>query len=240
MIATQNPKRFLGPLVAALALASFSSAQLALEWSGGFLGERTTFSITGGPPGKLYFWLPGLTDPTIAIAAALILFAVPLSLRGGERALHWEDTAKLPWGVVLLFGGGFSLAEAMRDSGLAAWIGDAASGRDVPLPVLLIVIGALFVFLTEMTSNVATANMAMPVMAGAAAAVGAEPLQLMAAAALASSMAFMLPVATPPNAIVFGSGYLTVGQMARAGVVLNVIAVAIVTFAVLYLLPVLG
>jgi sodium-dependent dicarboxylate transporter 2/3/5 len=128
----------------------------------------------------------------------------------------------------------------MSESGLAAWIGSGVSGLDfVPAWVVFLVVAALFVFLTELTSNVATATMAMPIMAGAAAGLGLDPLALMTAAALSASMAFMLPVATPPNAIVFGSGYLTIPQMARAGFWLNLVAIALVTLATLFLVPLL-
>jgi sodium-dependent dicarboxylate transporter 2/3/5 len=126
----------------------------------------------------------------------------------------------------------------MDQSGLAAWIGSAVAALDaVPLIVIIAVVVALVVFLTELTSNIATTNMAMPVMAGAAVGLGEPPLMLMATAALAASMAFMLPVATPPNAIVFGSGYLTVPQMARAGLVLNLLAIIAITTIGTLLIP---
>jgi sodium-dependent dicarboxylate transporter 2/3/5 len=140
--------------------------------------------------------------------------------------------------VLVLFGGGLSLARAMDQSGLAAWIGGAVSALGtVPVIVIIAVVVALVVFLTELTSNIATTNMAMPVMAGAAVGLGIPPLMLMATAALAASMAFMLPVATPPNAIVFGSGYLTVPQMARAGLILNLLAIVAITLIGTLLIP---
>ncbi len=127
----------------------------------------------------------------------------------------------------------------MERSGLASWIGGAVAGLEtVPVIVLLAAVATLFVFLTEITSNIATATMAMPVMAGVAGGLGMEPLYLMATAVLGCSMAFMLPVATPPNAIVFGSGYLTIPQMSRAGIWLNLIAIAVVTTAATLLIPV--
>jgi sodium-dependent dicarboxylate transporter 2/3/5 len=140
--------------------------------------------------------------------------------------------------VLVLFGGGLSLARAMDESGLAAWIGGAVSALGgIPLIVIIAVVVTLVVFLTELTSNIATTNMAMPVMAGAAVGLGTPPLMLMATAALAASMAFMLPVATPPNAIVFGSGYLTVPQMARAGLILNLLAIVAITLIGTLLIP---
>ncbi|GMR11838.1 MAG: DASS family sodium-coupled anion symporter [Gemmatimonadota bacterium] len=182
---------------------------------------------------------PGVRDSTIAMAAALALFLIPVNWRKGIFALDWPTARRIPWGVLVLFGGGLSLARAMERSGLASWIGGAVGGLEtVPVIVLLAVVAALFVFLTEITSNMATATMAMPVMAGVAAGLGMEPLHLMATAVLGSSMAFMLPAATPPNAIVFGSNYLTIPQMSRAGIWLNLIAIAVITTAATFLIPV--
>ncbi|MCZ6598766.1 MAG: DASS family sodium-coupled anion symporter [Planctomycetota bacterium] len=185
-------------------------------------------------------WAPAIKDSTIAIAAALTLFLLPVSWSKGQFALDWDTAKKVPWGVMLLFGGGLSLARAMEHSGLAEWIGSGVASLDfLPVWILLGVVAVLFVFLTEITSNVATCTMAMPVMAAAAVGLGIEPLILMGTAALSASMAFMLPVATPPNAIVFGSGYLTIAQMVRAGIWLNLIAIALVTAAALLLVPTL-
>ncbi len=181
---------------------------------------------------------PGVEDSTIAIAASVALFLLPVDWRRGVFALDWPTARKIPWGVLVLFGGGLSLARAMDKSGLAAWIGSRVAGMS-GLPVVLIVaaVAVLFVFLTEITSNTATATMAMPVMAGAAAGLGLAPITLMATAALASSMAFMLPVATPPNAIVFASEYLTIPEMSRAGFWMNMVAVALTALAGAFLVP---
>jgi sodium-dependent dicarboxylate transporter 2/3/5 len=183
-------------------------------------------------------WAPSVSDSTIAIAAAIALFLLPVDLKRGEFVLDWKTAKKIPWGVLVLFGGGLSLARAMDRSGLAAWIGGAVAGLGT-IPTVLIVafVVALFALLTEFTSNTATATMAMPIMAGAAMGLGVEPVTLMTSAALATSMAFMLPVATPPNAIVFSSGYLTVSQMFKAGVVLDVLAVGVITAAATFLIP---
>jgi sodium-dependent dicarboxylate transporter 2/3/5 len=163
---------------------------------------------------------------------------LPVNWRKGEFVLDWRTARRIPWGVLVLFGGGLSLARAMEQSGLAAWIGGAvASLQTVPTIALIVVVATLVVFLTELTSNVATTSMAMPVMAGAAVGLDIAPLLLMTTAALSASMAFMLPVATPPNAIVFGSGYITVPQMSRAGVVLNVMAIATITLLGSVLIP---
>ena len=174
--------------------------------------------------------LPGLSDAGIAVAAALLLFVIPVPRSRFAVALNWESAKNIPWGILLLFGGGLALAGAFADSGLTNWIGGGLQQlQGVPRPVVYLATAALFVFLTELTSNTATAALGMPLVAGAALGLGLEPLPLMAVAALASSMAFMLPVATPPNAIVFGSGKLQIADMARAGLWLNFLAIFWVT-----------
>jgi sodium-dependent dicarboxylate transporter 2/3/5 len=176
--------------------------------------------------------LPGISDPAIAIAAAVVLLVTPLRGQRFRVALDWESASKIPWGILLLFGGGLALAAAFEASGLSQWLGGLlASLRGVPLPVVMLVTAAVFVFLTELTSNTATAALGMPLMAGVALGLGLPALPLMATVAVASSMAFMLPVATPPNAIVFGSGRIRPGEMARAGIVLNVMSILITTVA---------
>ena len=183
-------------------------------------------------------WAPFVSDSTIAIAAAMALFLLPVDLKRGEFVLDWKTARRIPWGVLVLFGGGLSLARAMDRSGLAAWIGGAVAGLGtIPTVLIIAFVVALFALLTEFTSNTATATMAMPIMAGAAMGLGVEPVMLMTSAALATSMAFMLPVATPPNAIVFSSGYLTVPQMFKAGIVLDIVAVGVITAAATFLIP---
>jgi len=181
---------------------------------------------------------PGVTDSTIAMAAAVSLFLLPVDWREGRFALSWSRAREIPWGVLILFGGGLSLARAMEASGLAGWIGGSVADLEgVPTVVVVLAVTVLFVFLTEITSNTATSTMAMPIMAGVAGGLATNPLTLMSAAALSASMAFMLPVATPPNAIVFGSGYLTIGRMARAGFWANLIAIIAVTAAASVIVP---
>jgi solute carrier family 13 (sodium-dependent dicarboxylate transporter), member 2/3/5 len=178
--------------------------------------------------------LPGLSDPGIAIAAALVLFVCPVSLRERRFALDWESAQRIPWGVLILFGGGLALAEAFTASGLAEWIGHQLEGlRGAPPAVVIGTVVLLFVLLTELTSNTATAAMAMPIMAALAPAVDIAPRTLMAAAALGSALGFMLPVGTPPNALAYGTGAVTSGDMARAGVWLDVAAAIVITAAVL-------
>ncbi len=184
-------------------------------------------------------WLPEVRDSTIAMAGAMALFLFPLDLRRGRFTLEWPVARRIPWGVLVLFGGGLSLARAMDRSGLAAWIGSGVESlSNVPPIVLFLVVATLFVYLTEVTSNTATATMAMPIMAGAAMGLGEPALPFMATAAMAASMAFMLPVATPPNAIVFGSGLLSIQQMVKAGFWLNLISIVVVTLAATFLVAV--
>ena len=214
-----------------------TGAVFALTAAAWVLRSEKTFGDVTIP--GIETWAPGVQDSTIAIIAALVLFLAPVDGRRGEFALDWTTARRIPWGVLVLFGGGLSLARAMDQSGLAAWIGGAVGSLDaVPVLVIVAFVATLIVFLTELTSNTATASMAMPVMAGAAAGLGFEPLTLMTTAALGASMAFMLPVATPPNAIVFGSGYLTIPQMARAGVLLNLCSIVLITTLATLLIPV--
>ena len=168
--------------------------------------------------------IPGLSDTGIAMAAGLLLFLLPVDLGRGEFVLTWEWATRLPWDALLLFGGGLSLAAAISDTGLAEWIGEAMSGLGgLPHLLLVILVTATIVFLTELTSNTATAAAFLPVLGSVALGIGENPLLLVVPAALAASCAFMLPVATPPNAIVYGSSFVSVPQMARAGVWLNLL-----------------
>lgn len=173
-------------------------------------------------------------DSTIAMAAALVLFLLPVDFKKRRFLLDWPSLSGMPWGILLLFGGGFSLAEAFVSSGLAAWIGglflqfNAVSTMGLILGTCLITMA-----ITEMTSNTATATMILPVVASAAIAMGLHPFTLMIPAALSASCAFMLPVSTPPNAIVFGSGQLSIPQMAKSGLALNLIA-AVLIVALMY------
>ncbi|MEQ3553736.1 SLC13 family permease [Pseudonocardia nematodicida] len=189
-------------------------------------------------------WLGEFNDTAIAILAGIVLFLMPASTTPpGEAAeaegaprryrmlLVWDDAQKgLPWGVLLLFGGGLALAGAVSASGLDEFIGTSVAGLGV-LPILLLVgaIVAIVLLLTEVTSNTATAATFIPVLGGVAIGIGADSMTLLIPAALAATCAFMLPVGTPPNAIVFGSGVVTIGQMARGGVWLNIVGVLLIT-----------
>ncbi len=177
--------------------------------------------------------VPGLSDAGIAMAAAVLLFVLPGRVDGRRTLLDWDTARKVPWGILLLFGGGLALAAAFESSGLTEWLGYRLQGlQGVPFPLVVFVTAGLFVVLTELTSNTATAALGMPLMAGVAAGLGVAALPLMVTVALAASMAFMLPVATPPNAIVFGSGKVPSQAMARAGLGLNLVAVGVVSLMV--------
>jgi len=179
--------------------------------------------------------LPQLTDAGIAMSAAVALFLLPTG--SGTPLLQWQDVQKgVPWGILLLFGGGFALAEAMRRSGVTLYLGGWIHSMD-GVPVLLVIASVclLLTFLTELTSNTATASILVPVTAGAAVALGQHPLLLALPAALSASFAFMLPVATPPNAIVFSTGQVGIRHMAITGFALNLIGVVLVT-ALMYAL----
>jgi len=182
---------------------------------------------------------PMMSDATIAILGAVALFVIPVNLRAGEFIMGWGAAKRIPWGILLLFGGGISLAEAFQVSGLAQWLAGLLSGLSgAPMVLIMLAVVTLAIFLTEMTSNTATATMLMPIMASLALAVGINPFATMVTAAVATSFAFMLPVATPPNAIVFGSGYISIPTMARTGVILNFLGIIVVTLIATLWLPV--
>lgn len=167
------------------------------------------------------------SDATVAMLGAILLFAFPA--KSGGRVLEWRDAKTVPWGIVLLFGGGFALADAFAETGLSNWIGGFLAGLgEVSLPVLVLSVALAMTFLTEFTSNTATASLMLPILASVGVGLQTDPRILMIPAALAVSSAFMLPVATPPNAIVFGSGELTVKDMMKAGLALNLIGAAVI------------
>ena len=181
-------------------------------------------------------YIPNLSDTGIAIFAAVVMFLLPVDFKKGEFVLHWADAKKLPWEVLILFGGGLSLAAAITSTGLAEWIGMSLGGLD-RLPIIILIMSSLLViiFLTEITSNTATAAAFLPVLASVAIVMGQDPLLLVIPAAVGASCAFMLPVATPPNAIIYGSGLISIPQMARAGFIFNILMVFIIT-GMMYLL----
>ncbi|PSL50983.1 sodium-dependent dicarboxylate transporter 2/3/5 [Salsuginibacillus halophilus] len=182
---------------------------------------------------------PNIDDTLIAITGAVVLFLIPSVRYQGEKLMDWHTAKDVPWGILILFGGGLAIAGAFGDTGLDEWIGSQLQILDgVQFIVIVFSVSLLVVFLTEITSNTASATMLMPIMASLAAAIDVHPFAMMVPAAVAASCAFMLPVATPPNAVVFGSGYLRMIDMVKAGVWMNIIAIIGLTIFVLLLLPV--
>jgi sodium-dependent dicarboxylate transporter 2/3/5 len=175
-------------------------------------------------------------DGTVAIAMASILFLIPTRDRtkGYRRIMGPDVIPKLPWNIVLLFGGGFALAAGLQQTGLATLIGEQLQVvGNLPTFAMIILVCLMITFLTELTSNTATTEMILPVLAAVAVVTGTHPLLLMIPATISASCAFMMPVATPPNAIVFGSERLSVGEMVRIGIFLNLIGVVVITAIVL-------
>ena len=184
-------------------------------------------------------FIPQIDDTIIAISIAIFLFLIKSS-DGENNLIEWSDGVKLPWGIILLFGGGLSIATAMKSSGLALWIGELAYNIDsLDLILIVLIIVMIVNFLTEITSNLATVSMLLPILASISISLGIHPYIIMVSATIAASCAFMLPVATPPNAVVFGSGYLKMTDMVKTGLVMNVISIVIVSLYVYFMLPIL-
>ncbi|MFD0046571.1 SLC13 family permease [Pseudarthrobacter scleromae] len=208
-------------------------------------GEKIVRAVFAG---AAFFWIvPGLLsnigdlgdqlpfldifdDTVVAIAAGALLFIIPGD-KQGNMTLNWKDAEEgLPWGVLLLFGGGLSLAAAVAGTGLDAWFGERVSGLGaLPIILLLATVVLIVLFLTEITSNTATAATFIPILGGVAIGIGIDPMALLIPAALAATCAFMLPVGTPPNAIVFATGNVKISEMVRGGIVLNVVGVLLIT-----------
>ncbi|WP_201931817.1 SLC13 family permease [Nocardioides donggukensis] len=214
----------LGPMARGekVVLAVFSSAA--------FLWIVPGLLASIGDLGERFAWLDSFDDTVIALAAGVALFLVPGDDRG-RMTLDWNDAEEgLPWGVLLLFGGGLSLAGAVAATGLDEWFGQQVGGLEaLPIVLLLAAVVVIVLLLTEITSNTATAATFIPVLGGVAVGIGVDPTTLLIPAALAATCAFMLPVGTPPNAIVFGTGAVKISEMARGGVVLNVVGVVLIT-----------
>jgi sodium-dependent dicarboxylate transporter 2/3/5 len=181
--------------------------------------------------------IPGIDDTVIAIACAVVLFIVPASGKEGHL-MDWGTAKKLPWGILILFGGGLAIAAGFQSSGLAHWLG-STMGRlgQTHLVVTFLAVAGMVNFLTEVTSNVATVSILLPILASVSEVLGLHPFLLMIIATLSASCAFMLPVATPPNAVVFSSGYVRIKDMVRAGIGLNLLSIVVIVLAVWILLP---
>lgn len=208
--------------------AEFRVAVLFLFLIFGWVLRKPFMAVTG---------ISGLTDTSIAMGAAVLAFLVP-SGRNGEALMVWEDTKQLPWGILILFGGGLALASAMTNSGLTEWMGRLLAPLGT-INIALLILGAclLVIFLTELTSNLATTATFLPIMASLAVETGHDPMLFVVPVTLAASFAFMLPVATPPNAIIFSSGRVSIPEMMRAGMIINLVSVVVLTLAALFLVP---
>jgi sodium-dependent dicarboxylate transporter 2/3/5 len=228
MIATELAK--LGPMNRGerVTLAVFAAA--AFLWIFGSL--LRPLEIAGLHP------LRGLTDSGVAMLAALALFLLPAGDERGGRAMDWETAVRLPWGVLVLFGGGLSLAAAVEANSVSGFIGQSVRGLGVLPPLaLMLAIVTITVFLSEVTSNTAQVATMTPVLAAMAPVLGMDPKTLVVVCALAASSAYMMPVGTPPNAIVFGTGLVRMPQMVRAGFVLNLAGIAVITTLGWWLIP---
>jgi sodium-dependent dicarboxylate transporter 2/3/5 len=183
--------------------------------------------------------IPGIDDTIIGLIGAIVIFLLPTKNKE-RRLINWDEAVKLPWGILLLFGGGMALAAGFKDSGLALWIGSQMTLLDgVSLFLLVFILIAVVNFLTEITSNLATTAMLLPILYPMAIIIDVHPFILMVAATVAATCAFMLPVATPPNAVVFGSGYLRIPDMVRVGIWMNLLSIILLTLFVYFLLPIL-
>ena len=184
-------------------------------------------------------FLPGIDDTIIAMIAGISLFTISASKKG-KRIINWKEAVKMPWGIILLFGGGMALASGFQVTGLAEWFGVQMTLLEA-LPLILLVLIIIFSvnFITELTSNLATTAMLLPILAPIALKLDLNPYMLLVATTVAASCAFMLPVATPPNAVVFGSGYLRIPDMVRTGIWMNLISILILTAMVYFMLPII-
>lgn len=214
----------IGPITKAEARIGIVFLLLVMGW----IGRKPLSSVLD---------LPGVSDAGIAMTAAVLTFLIPSGSRPGNL-MTWSETQRLPWGVLILFGGGLALAGGMTSSGLTLWIGQQLAPLSIfHIAVLIVAATTLVIFLTELTSNLATTATFLPVIAALAIETGNDPLLFVIPVTLAASCAFMLPVATPPNAIVFSSGYLSIPRMMRAGIALNLIGVAVLSLIAIFLAP---
>lgn len=238
--AVRDALRELGPLTRDEAISGAVFGITALLWiTGSDLQLGASFRLPGW---RSLLRVPELGDAAVAVAAGVSLFLIPSRGRPGEALMDWKATRDLPWGMLLLFGGGFALAGGFQSSGLSAIIGTGLAGLGGLPPVALVVVVCLVLtFLTELTSNTAMTTLMLPILAQASVELSLDPRLLMIPATLSASCAFMMPVASPTQAIVFGSGHVTIRQMVRAGIWFNLLGIAVVTLAFfLFGVPTLG
>lgn len=223
----------LGPLKTGEKWTLLIFLSVALAWIFRTPKEIGSFTIPG-----ITTYLPGVTDATIAICGALFLFMLPVDEKNGIYTLDWESAKGIPWGILILFGGGICLSEGIIASGLAELIANSFTLLAVlPIVVIVLLISLFITFLNEVVSNTAMASIMVPLMAITSISMGINPMMLMVPAALASSLGFMLPVGTPPNAIAYGTGYLSTREMARTGFTLNIIGCILITVFMTFIIP---
>ncbi len=223
----------LPPMSAQEARAAMVFGVVALLWISRVFVQNTAQAAGIAPP-----WLLGVSDMGIAIAGGVAMFLVPAAKGAGRSLLTWDEAVKLPWGVLILFGGGISLGQAVTRTGLSKWLGDQLAALSVLPPIFFIAaVVALVIFLTELTSNVATMTTLAPVLGALSGAIGAAPESLLAPAAVAASCAFMLPVATAPNAIVYATNQVAISQMMRTGLRVNLIGVVVIAAIGFWIAP---
>ncbi|TXB66726.1 DASS family sodium-coupled anion symporter [Vicingus serpentipes] len=224
----KNQLKNLGKITQDELLAGIVFGTAILLWvTGSDIRFSDNFNIKGW---RSLYSLEMVTDASVAIGTAVLLFIIPSKKRKNEMLLKWEHLKDLPWGILFLFGGGFALAGGFEASGLSKLIGNLFTNVDVNSPIFLVVIVCfLLTFLTEITSNTATTNLVLPILAKASIVLGIDPRILMIPATLSASCAFMMPVASPTQAIIFGSGYVKIKQMVRAGILFNLLGIIVVT-----------
>ena len=223
----------LGRISAPEARAAMIFGVVALLWV-----VRVPAQLAAESAGLDLPWLMSITDMGIAIAGAVVMFLVPTGTSEKRAILTWEEAVKLPWGVLILFGGGISLGQAISRTGMSTWVGDQLTALSVLPPIFFIAaVVALVIFLTELTSNVATMTTLAPILGALAGAIGAAPESLLAPAAVAASCAFMLPVATAPNAIIYATDKVPIAQMIQRGVRINLMGIVVITAIGYWLAP---
>ena len=226
----KNQYNELGPMSYEEKVVFIDFIVLALLWL--FRSDIRIGSFTLPGWSSIFNYPKYINDGTIAIACSIILFLIPSKNNNFRRIMNWDTASKLPWNIVLLFGGGFALATGFKESELSLWFGNELNWIVSLHPIFIIaIIAFMMTFLTELTSNTATTEMILPVLAGISITTEINPLFLMLPATLSASLAFMLPVATPPNAIIFGTNRIKIIDMAKTGLILNLIGVIIITLA---------
>ncbi|HSG60601.1 MAG TPA: DASS family sodium-coupled anion symporter, partial [Pseudomonadales bacterium] len=215
-----------------VALGPWRSEERRVLWVFAFtaIAWMTRTDPWGGWKG--WFDLPWANDASVALLAVVLLFSLPKARGNSERLLTWQATRDVPWSVMLLFAGGLSIATAFQETGLSQWVAEQlAAGTTLPPVLMVLMVCLLVTFLTEVTSNTASSSLLLPILAATAVVADIAPISLMLPAVLSASCAFMLPIATPPNAVVFSSGYISTADMAKVGWRLNVLGAIVITAA---------